>query len=79
MVTKNDLERFKNATQFKQTPKRGEEMKHNWKDIHNEWCMTLSQFIYDESRSCDEETFKKYDEMSDRIGDLIKERADLED
>jgi len=58
---------------------KGEEMKHNWKDIHNEWCMTLSQFIYDESRSCDEETFKKYDEMSDRIGDLIKEQADLED
>ncbi len=54
-------------------------MKHNWKDIHNEWCMTLSQFIYDESRSCNEETFKKYDEMSDRNGDLIKEQADLED
>ncbi len=50
--------------------------KITWKEIKDEWTMTLCQFIHDESRCCTEETQQKHDIMVDKITDLIMDQED---
>tara|TARA_Y100001938_G_scaffold127514_1_gene180450 strand:+ start:279 stop:518 length:240 start_codon:yes stop_codon:yes gene_type:complete len=71
MVSKNNLERFKNATQFKQTPKQ-----ITWGDVKNEWCLTLSQIINDEIRGFDEDNKDKLEIIMSMIEDEILDKSD---